>query len=371
VRAIEFDWEASKLLRKRFRSEARLGLSGPDPVIALGSEKQPTLSVGLELSSLRIGHQTIPLVEVELPCNPYSSSPSSFWVVQERDLGVLQRFVRRLTRLAIHSDPPLMVEEERNRLWQNTVGFLRSPREPFRRFRIAKKRGVLLLGKPGNGKTMACRWLSGECTRVGLRWRSVSAQEYREAREGNSLGELFHLDRPGIVLFDDFDLGIRNRDHAGPSEDHSTFLSEMDGMAGRCGVVFLFTSNARVAQLDPAFRRPGRIDVIMEFHSPDAALRRRFLNERWQPEIHDSVAIDEITAATDGLSFAEIEELRKLLVLDYLATDEWNWPRAWRTFNHGRGAGAATPIGFSGAIAATVEVRAEPARELIEAKGRL
>lgn len=157
VRAIDLQWEPLKLLRKRLKVEARLGLNGPDPLVELGSEKRPELQVGFELSSLRIGQQTIPLVQVVLPCQPNSCTPDDFWVVQECDLALLQRYVRGLSRNSVHSVPPVMAEEDRRRLWQNTVGFLRSPREPFRRFKISKKRGVLLLGAPGNGKTMACR----------------------------------------------------------------------------------------------------------------------------------------------------------------------------------------------------------------------
>jgi len=365
VRAVYFEWEPSKLLRKRLRIETRIGLSGPDPQLTLGEERRPEMTVGFELSSLRIGQQTIPLVRVALPYLPYASTPGDFWVVQQRDLALVSRYVRRLSRNAVRTVAPVMAEGDRRRLWQNTVGFLRSPREPFRRFRIAKKRGVLLLGAPGNGKTMACRWLSGECDKAGLMWRSVTSQEYRSAREDNSLGELFHLDRPGVVLFDDFDLGIRDRDQSGPNEDHSTFLSELDGMASRRGVVFLFTSNARVGQLDPAFRRPGRIDVIMEFRAPDLAMRRRYLDECWQQEITAQLDVGEIAAVTDGLNFAELEELRKLLVLDYLETEEWNWPRAWQSFNTGRGPRNVAKIGFGKPAVEPAQIAA-PERELLE-----
>ncbi|HEY2839105.1 MAG TPA: ATP-binding protein [Pirellulales bacterium] len=370
VRAIDFDWEPTKLLRKRLKVEARIGLSGSDPLVSLGSEKQPRLQVGLEVCSLRIGQQTVPLVQVVLPYLPKANTPGDFWVAQQADVPLIAKYIRRLSRNAVRSRPPIMAEEDRRRLWQNTVGFLRSPREPFRHFGISKRRGVLLLGAPGNGKTMACRWLGGECRRNGLKWRNVSVQLYRKAREENSLGELFHLDRPGVVLFDDFDLGIRDRQQAGPNEDHSTFLSELDGMASRCGVVFLFTSNARLRELDPAFRRPGRIDVIMEFRPPDAGLRRRFIEECWQGEIATSLDVDRIIEATEGLSFADLEELRKLLALDYLETGDWDWDRAWQTFNAGRGPSNTKPIGFGKPGPSQPEESGVIKRELLEAKRR-
>ncbi len=246
-----------------------------------------------------------------------------------------------------------MPAADRDRLWQNTVGFLLSSRDAFRRYDIAKKRGVLLSGAPGNGKTMACRWLFSECRRHRLRWRNVTVADYQQARELHRVSSLFDLDRPGIVLFDDLDFGIRDRRTGGTSEDHSTFLGELDGVTTRRGTVYLFTSNARLSELDPAFRRPGRIDVVMEFCRPNAALRAQCLRERWQSDICEALDLDVVIAATDGLSFADLEELRKLLVLHYLEHGAWDWTRTWRVFRRGR-TGMRQPIELaSGPLAPT------------------
>src|SRR5262245_60914723 len=54
----------------------------------------------------------------------------------------------------------------------------------------------------------------------GLRWKSVSAEQYAAAREDGEIRGLFELDGPGIVLFDDLDEALRERDEAGPGSDH-------------------------------------------------------------------------------------------------------------------------------------------------------
>ena len=96
---------------------------------------------------------------------------------------------------------------------------------------------------------------------------------------------LFDLDRPGIVLFDDLDHALRNRDDAMATLEQARFLSELDGVRLRQGIVYLFTTNAGIDDLDPAFRRPGRIDHMIRFSPPDADLRREFIANCWPREI--------------------------------------------------------------------------------------
>ncbi len=259
--------------------------------------------------------------------------------------GVLRRAVRRRQR----HWPPLMVAEDQHRLWQNTIGFLKQTQHRLRELGVPAKRGVLLLGEPGNGKTMACRWLRGHCNRLGLGWRNVSAEEFESNRREGNAHELFVLHRPGIVIFDDVDMAIRQRQQSFESADASTFLRGLDGIDQHHGVVYIFTTNATVTQLDPAFLRPGRIDLVLEFKRPDAALRQRFIAEHWHADIVAVIDLDAVVAVTEGLSFAELDEIKRLMVLDYLETDEWNWDRAWAEFRHGRGEGERPPIGFCGA----------------------
>ena len=143
---------------------------------------------------------------------------------------------------------------------------------------------------------------------------------------------VFDLEDPGVILFDDFDLGVRNREEYGPTSHHSTFLGELDGVDAHNGVVYLFTTNARLSDLDPAFLRPGRIDQVVQFPRPDAALRRRAILEHWHADIRQALDVEFMVAATDGLSFAELTEIEKLLVLHFLDSGKWDWERAWRIF---------------------------------------
>jgi cell division protease FtsH len=80
------------------------------------------------------------------------------------------------------------------------------------------------------------------------------------------------------------------------------------------------------------FLRPGRIDQVIHFPKPDAKLRRQLVLELWHSDIRQAIEIDRVVDETEGLSFADIEELKKLLVLRFLDTQKWDWPWTLRTF---------------------------------------
>jgi hypothetical protein len=116
--------------------------------------------------------------------------------------------------------------------------------------------------------------------------------------------------------------------------------------------VYLFTSNLKPHELDPAARRPGRIDLFVEFPRPNAELRRQFFVEHWVAEARDNTPVDEAVRSTDGFSFAELDELKKLLVLRYLDIEVWDWAWARQEFARRNDGSRDQPrIGFAAATA--------------------
>ena len=113
------------------------------------------------------------------------------------------------------------------------------------------------------------------------------------------------------------------------------FLGAMDGIEINEGIVFVFTADCSLDLIDRAFKRPGRLDLVLHFKAPDANLRRRLL-ERWHEDIRRHLDIEQAVASTDGYSFAEIEELKNLLVMNFMETNTWNWSWALKQFDINR-----------------------------------
>jgi hypothetical protein len=287
-------------------------------------------------------------------CCPFDNSCNvwafNFTVVDRKDYYRLFKIALRCRRdLQAPSNPPILPAEQLDLLWKNTIGYLEGPN--LRRIQTyggRAKRGVLLTGAPGNGKTMACRWIWDACRQRGWEWRLVTPDAYRMARANDSIDQLFNVESRGIIFFDDMDLALRDRETVHESEDQAVFLSAMDGITLNEGVVFVFTTNCALDLIDRAFKRPGRIDLVLHFKAPEADLRRRLM-ERWHEDIRRSLDVEEAVGSTEGYSFAEIEELKNLLVMNYLDTGTWDWAWALKQFDINRNELSSRPkrhVGF-------------------------
>jgi hypothetical protein len=299
-------------------------------------------SLGVYLGARRYEIEGITFVRVQSRVNfDQSSALIDFLAVARADYRRLYRLaLRHQAQVYDEAAPPVMPAELRSNLWKNTIGYLdESNLRRIREYGGRPKRGLLLTGPPGNGKTSACRWLWQECRRRNWEWRLVTADAYAAARHScnpeAAVRELFSVDRRGIIFFDDMDLALRDRDSVKETDDQSVFLNALDGITIHEGVAFVFTTNCAMELIDRAFRRPGRIDLVLNFAPPDDGLRRRLI-QRWHSDLLAAVGCERVVAVTDGFSFAELEELRNLLVMQFVEGGRWDLGRALLQFDLNR-----------------------------------
>jgi len=344
ARAVQLDEELWSLLKVHLKCEARVGLDQPIPLIALSAGRSRRTLLGLELYRLGNGDNAIRFVRV---VTPSETTPAyNFLAVPVAQAPTLYRRLRRLQPAPPKHSQPVLCQRDRERLLANTVGFLKHGRHRLAQFGVPQKRGVLLVGEPGNGKTMTCRWLRTVCQREGLLWRTFTVDDLNELRFRGGVGRRqYSLPRPGIVCFDDINLPLADPKFF--ESERQLLLSLLDGMHPATGIVFLFTTNTEAEDLDPAFRRPGRIDQVVELRQPDESLRRQFIEEAWPVEALRDIDIDQVAQQTAGLSFADLAELRTLLVLGQLDRGVWDWDAAWETFASREDRLPRQPMGFA------------------------
>jgi hypothetical protein len=169
------------------------------------------------------------------------------------------------------------------------------------------KRGILLHGKPGTGKTLTAMYLAREManrTVILLTGRSLALIEQSCA--------LARMLQPAMVVLEDVDLVAEERTRReGGSAAPVLFelLNQMDGLQDDADIMFVLTTN-RPDILEPALAaRPGRIDQAFEIPIPNKESRQRLFNlysKGLRQEIND---IDKIIDRTEGASPAFIREL--------------------------------------------------------------
>ncbi len=219
-------------------------------------------------------------------------------------------FGERETALRFHERP--RVDAEDVVLPEATLAMIRRQvigvaehREQLLAARQHLKRGLLLYGPPGVGKTHTLRHLVGQLGGVTV----VELTGEALGLIGTACSVARTL-QPSMVVVEDVDLIAEDRGmHPGNHPLLFQLLEEMDGLAEDADVVFLLTTN-RADVLEPALAaRPGRIDQAVAMELPDADARRRlFQLYRGALEVDES-RLDTVLERTEGVTASFLKEL--------------------------------------------------------------
>ncbi|HWS85460.1 MAG TPA: ATP-binding protein [Pyrinomonadaceae bacterium] len=205
--------------------------------------------------------------------------------------------------------PPALEEELRNDLPRFFAA-----RETYERYGVPWKRGVLLIGPPGNGKTHAVKALVNSLDVPCLYVKSLEACDGENACIRRVFARARH-NRPCLVVLEDIDSLITDK-------NRSFFLNELDGFASNVGVVVVATTN-HPERLDPSILdRPSRFDRKFYFELPAAAERLRYAR-RWNDALQAEMrvgerALAEVVGLTDGFSFAYLKELFVSAMMEWI-----------------------------------------------------
>ncbi|KAJ2719489.1 AAA+-type ATPase [Coemansia sp. Benny D115] len=207
------------------------------------------------------------------------------------------------------------LDTELSEIQRLVSGALCSP-ESFASYGLHPPRGVLLCGPPGTGKTLLARRVAREssATVFVINGAEVTTRYVGEAEA--KLRQVFmqaKAQSPSVVFIDEIDALCPKRSAQGgevASRLVATLLALLDGIEDRGRVVLLAATN-RPDALDPALRRPGRLDREIEVPVPTPHARLQILKAKLSATPHglSDEMLEDIAGRTHGYVGADLEAL--------------------------------------------------------------
>jgi SpoVK/Ycf46/Vps4 family AAA+-type ATPase len=194
------------------------------------------------------------------------------------------------------------------------LGPLRNP-ELRKLYGKSLRGGLMLYGPPGCGKTFLARAVAGE---MGAKFISLSILEVLDmwiGRSERNLHELFQSARrnaPCVLFLDEVDALGHKRSHLGSSAMRTLgnqLLAELDGMEGNNEGVFVLAATNTPWDVDPALRRPGRLDRMVLVLPPDEPARQSILEYHLRERPIAGIDLRRLVAATADFSGADLAHL--------------------------------------------------------------
>mgnify|MGYP002623237289 CR=1 FL=1 len=175
------------------------------------------------------------------------------------------------------------LEEQIARVQEMVATPLQRP-ELFESLGVPPPRGILFTGPPGSGKTLLARAVAA---RTSAAFFHINGPEIVSKHYGDSeaaLRQVFDAasrKAPAIIFIDEIDAVAPRRDSLSGEKQVerrvvAQLLTLLDGLSDRGRIVVMAATNLPDS-IDPALRRPGRLEREIAFRPPDKAQRRDIL----------------------------------------------------------------------------------------------
>ncbi|MEN1987783.1 MULTISPECIES: AAA family ATPase [Paenibacillus] len=217
----------------------------------------------------------------------------------------IHRQTESITR-SVTREEVVLSEEIKQEIFRSLDQFFEADRTFYRKYDIPYKRGILLYGHPGNGKTTLVKSIAASIPGPAAYWQIT------EYTTSESVREVFDAAKrlaPMVLIIEDID--------SMPAEVRSFFLNTLDGATSKEGIFLIGTTNYP-EKIDPGLmNRAGRFDRAYEIPMPDEALRLQYLRQRGFDAFADEEGTVEAARRTETFSLAQLGELYVSAALEW------------------------------------------------------
>ncbi|MGP3533792.1 ATP-binding protein [Microbacterium sp. RD1] len=216
-------------------------------------------------------------------------------------------------RPAVTLDDVAGLVEVKRHLEASFLAPMRNP-ELARMFGKQPRGSLLMYGPPGCGKTFIARAVAGE---LGANFVHATLADLLGQYIGDSekavhaLFETARAAKPCVIFIDEFDAigGRRTSGNAyaqGLRMITSQLLEEFDGVSASNDGIYVLAATNRPWDVDPALRRPGRLDRTVLILPPDLPAREAIVQIGLRDKPAADIDASEIARRTEEFSGADL-----------------------------------------------------------------
>jgi len=196
----------------------------------------------------------------------------------------------------INTDDILRFEDSRYTKILQEIDNFWTLKDDFKKYGFTHKRGVLLYGQPGSGKSALLKLAMEDMVSKGN--IVFITREAHDLVEALKVVREVEPERKILVIMEDIDEIVKYGEHA--------ILELFDGDAQTNNVLFLGTTNY-IDRLPPRILRASRFDRKIEIGNPPTTGRYAYLKAKLK-EHQDEKRIMELAEKTKDFTFAQLRE---------------------------------------------------------------
>ncbi len=178
--------------------------------------------------------------------------------------------------------------------------------EVFKKYQLTYKRGILLWGPPGSGKTCTIKLIIDDVIkRGGIALKFCNPELFSE---GIKILRDIQPDTPIVVIMEDLDTTVE-------TYDESMIINILDGVDRIDKVIFLATTNYPEKLGQRIINRPSRFDRRYKIDYPSEEARKLYFNHLFDKAERKEYDLDKWVEDTKDMSLAHLRELFVAVVI--------------------------------------------------------
>ena len=192
----------------------------------------------------------------------------------------------------------------------NDIEYFWNNEDKFKKYKFTYKRGILLHGKPGCGKSSVCLLLAQKIVKKDgiviyinngddLEFFNIIIPTFRKIQPNT----------PILCVLEDLDGLLHYKDN------ETRLLNLLDGANQSNNVVYIGNTNYPENLKERVTNRPSRFDRRYEIELPDEKIRRFYLENKINDEDKKDINLEDLIHKTEGLTLAHLGEVVKSIFI--------------------------------------------------------